>query len=63
MTLQDIGIPIQSEIGRYGGYAIRPGFKLPPPMFTDDEVLGIATYDTHTGFSDSIGPSTSPCWK
>jgi predicted DNA-binding transcriptional regulator YafY len=38
-TLQDIGIPIESEIGRYGGYAIRPGFKLPPLMFTDDEVL------------------------
>ena len=38
-TLQDIGIPIESEIGRYGGYTIRPGFKLPPLMFTDDEVL------------------------
>lgn len=38
-TLQDIGIPIEAEIGRYGGYALHPGFKLPPLMFTDEEVL------------------------
>ncbi len=38
-TLQDIGIPIESEIGRHGGYGLRPGFRLPPLMFTDDEVL------------------------
>lgn len=38
-TLQDIGIPVEAEIGRHGGYAIHPGFKLPPLMFTDDEVL------------------------
>lgn len=38
-TLQDIGIPIESEVGRYGGYGLRPGYKLPPLMFTDDEVL------------------------
>ncbi len=38
-TLQDIGIPIESEIGRHGGYALRPGFRLPPLMFNDDEVL------------------------
>lgn len=40
-TLQDMGIPIEAEIGRYGGYALRPGFKLPPLMFTDDEVLAL----------------------
>jgi predicted DNA-binding transcriptional regulator YafY len=38
-TLQDIGIPVESELGRDGGYALRPGFKLPPLMFTDEEVL------------------------
>ena len=38
-TLQDIGIPIEPEMGRYGGYVLRPGFKLPPLMFSDDEVL------------------------
>lgn len=38
-TLQDMGVPIESEPGRYGGYALRPGYKLPPLMFNDDEVL------------------------
>jgi|FLYN01.1.fsa_nt_gi predicted DNA-binding transcriptional regulator YafY len=38
-TLQDMGIPVEAEIGRYGGYALRPGYKLPPLMFNDDEVL------------------------
>jgi predicted DNA-binding transcriptional regulator YafY len=38
-TLQDMGIPIESEAGRYGGYALRPGYKLPPLMFSEDEVL------------------------
>ena len=39
--LQDLGIPIEANIGRYGGYQLRPGFKLPPLMFTDDEVLAL----------------------
>jgi len=38
-TLQDMGIPVEAEIGRYGGYALRPGYKLPPLMFNDDEVV------------------------
>jgi predicted DNA-binding transcriptional regulator YafY len=45
--LQDVGIPIESNIGRYGGYRLRPGFKLPPLMFTEEEgmaiVLGLLT--------------------
>src|SRR2546421_8641317 len=39
MILQDIGIPIESEPGRFGGYGLMPGFKLPPLMFTDEEVI------------------------
>jgi predicted DNA-binding transcriptional regulator YafY len=38
-TLQDIGIPIDSALGRGGGYTMRAGFKLPPLMFSDDEVI------------------------
>ena len=44
--LSDIGIPVESRRGRYGGYRLAPGYKLPPLMFTDDEavavVLGLA---------------------
>lgn len=40
--LEDIGIPITTERGRYGGYALMAGFKLPPMMFSDDEALALA---------------------
>lgn len=40
--LQDLGIPITAERGRYGAYSLVPGYKLPPMMFTDDEALALA---------------------
>ena len=40
--LEQIGIPITSERGRHGGYALVAGFKLPPMMFTDDEALALS---------------------
>jgi predicted DNA-binding transcriptional regulator YafY len=40
--LEDIGIPIVAERGRAGGYALMPGFKLPPMMFTEDEALALS---------------------
>jgi predicted DNA-binding transcriptional regulator YafY len=39
--LQDLGIPVEAERGRYGAYRIRPGYKLPPLMFSDDEALAL----------------------
>ena len=39
--LQEIGIPVVGERGRYGGYRLRPGFRLPPLMFTEDETLAL----------------------
>ena len=39
--LQDAGIPIESNIGRHGGYRLRPGFKLPPLIFTEEEATAI----------------------
>jgi predicted DNA-binding transcriptional regulator YafY len=40
-ALQDLGVPVESEVGRYGGYRLRPGYKLPPMMFTEDEALAL----------------------
>ena len=40
-VLQDLGIPVESERGRYGAYRLRPGFKLPPLMFSDQEALAV----------------------
>jgi predicted DNA-binding transcriptional regulator YafY len=39
--LQDVGIPVESTIGCNGGYRLRPGFKLPPLIFTEEEATAI----------------------
>jgi predicted DNA-binding transcriptional regulator YafY len=56
--LVDLGIPIDATRGRYGGYRLAAGFKLPPLMFTDDEavavVLGLAASATSPAV-DSAG--------
>lgn len=41
MHLQDVGIPVEANIGRHGGYRLRPGFKLPPLLFTEEEATAI----------------------
>jgi len=41
MMLQDLGIPIEAERGRYGTYRLMRGFKMPPMMFTEDEALAL----------------------
>ncbi|MDO3704207.1 YafY family protein [Micromonospora sp. C28SCA-DRY-2] len=40
-TLADLGIPVTADRGRYGGYRLRPGYKLPPLMLTDDEAVAV----------------------
>ncbi|MBO0898408.1 YafY family transcriptional regulator [Cellulomonas sp. zg-ZUI22] len=39
--LADLGIPVESQRGRYGGYRLAPGHKLPPLMLTDDEAVAV----------------------
>jgi predicted DNA-binding transcriptional regulator YafY len=39
--LQELGIPVEGGRGRYGAYRLRPGYKLPPLMFTEDEALAL----------------------
>lgn len=40
-TLRDLGFPVEARVGRDGGYRLRPGFRLPPLMFTEDEALAV----------------------
>ncbi|GAB3140960.1 YafY family protein [Micromonospora sonneratiae] len=40
-TLVELGIPVVATRGRYGGYRLHPGFKLPPLMLTDDEAVAV----------------------
>ena len=39
--LQDVGIPVEASAGRYGGYFLRPGFRLPPLIFTEEEASAV----------------------
>src|SRR5262245_1212921 len=41
MMLQDMGMPIEAVRGPGGGYRLRPGFKLPPLLFTEEEATAI----------------------
>jgi predicted DNA-binding transcriptional regulator YafY len=41
LGLQEMGIPVEAERGRTGGYRMRPGFKLPPLMFTNEEAFAV----------------------
>lgn len=40
--LQDLGIPVEGKRGVGGAYHLKPGFRLPPLMFTDEEALSLA---------------------
>ncbi|MFF3504345.1 helix-turn-helix transcriptional regulator [Streptomyces sp. NPDC003247] len=37
--LIDLDVPVESVRGRYGGYRLAPGYRLPPLMLSDDEAL------------------------
>lgn len=39
--LAELGIPVTAERGRYGGYRLMPGYKLPPLMLNDDEATAV----------------------
>lgn len=41
VMLQDMGIPVEAERGPYGTYQLQRGYKLPPLMYTDAEVLAL----------------------
>ena len=42
VMLQEMGVPVEGERGRRGGYSLRRGHRLPPMMFTDEEALGLS---------------------
>jgi predicted DNA-binding transcriptional regulator YafY len=39
--LLDLDIPVESVRGRYGGYRLAAGYRLPPLMLSDDEALAV----------------------
>ena len=41
-SLRRLGIPIEAERGPAGGYRLRPGYRMPPLMFTTTEAIAVA---------------------
>ena len=39
--LDDMGIPVYSERGPYGGFSLVRGYKMPPLVFTPDEAVAV----------------------
>src|SRR5690242_12798822 len=39
--LRELDVPVESVRGRYGGYRLAPGFRMPPLMLTDEEALAV----------------------
>ncbi|MGW2841944.1 helix-turn-helix transcriptional regulator [Streptomyces sp. NPDC001493] len=39
--LIDLDVPVETVRGRYGGYRLGPGHRMPPLMFSDDEALAV----------------------
>lgn len=39
--LIDLDIPVESVRGRYGGYRLASGYRMPPLMLSDDEALAV----------------------
>lgn len=42
VELEKFGVPIRATRGRDGHYALMPGYKLPPLMFSNDESLALS---------------------
>ncbi|MGW1587978.1 helix-turn-helix transcriptional regulator [Streptomyces sp. NPDC002386] len=39
--LRDLGIPVEAERGRHGGYQLARGYRMPPLVLTNDEALAV----------------------
>jgi predicted DNA-binding transcriptional regulator YafY len=39
--LVDLDVPVESVRGRYGGYRLGPGYRMPPLMLSDEEALAV----------------------
>jgi predicted DNA-binding transcriptional regulator YafY len=39
--LTDLDVPVESVRGRYGGYRLGSGYRVPPLMLTDDEAVAV----------------------
>lgn len=58
--LLDLDIPVESVRGRYGGYRIAAGYRMPPLMLSDDEAVAVVLALLHAQALDArAAPGTS----
>jgi predicted DNA-binding transcriptional regulator YafY len=64
-VLRDAGVPVESAPGRYGGYRLGRGHRVPPLMFTDTEALALvmAALAGHPDAADPAVPVGSALAK
>ena len=64
-VLREAGVPIESERGRYGGYRVGRGHRLPPLMFTNTEALALvmAVIEGDHAAGDLTAPAGSALGK
>jgi predicted DNA-binding transcriptional regulator YafY len=58
--LLDLDIPVESVRGRYGGYRLARGYRLPPLMLGDDEALAVLLgllSGRRSGLTAALGPA------
>jgi predicted DNA-binding transcriptional regulator YafY len=53
-ALEELGIPVEGQRGVGGGYRVRPGYRLPPLMFDEDEAVAVTLGLVRL---DATGPS------
>ncbi|MFC5184540.1 helix-turn-helix transcriptional regulator [Actinomadura harenae] len=54
-ALRDMDIPVESVRGRYGGYRLARGVRLPPLMLADDEAVAVAVALATGKENDQVG--------
>jgi len=60
--LQALGVPVQAGRGRYGAYRLRPGARLPPLIFNEQEALAASIglqFAAHAGLDDAMAGARS----
>src|SRR4051794_9580411 len=64
-VLREAGIPIESTTGRYGGYRLGRGTRLPPLTLSAAEALGLvmAVLEGRPGAADASDPVGSAIGK
>ncbi|TMR06940.1 WYL domain-containing protein [Actinomadura soli] len=54
-ALRELEIPVESVRGRYGGYRLARGYRLPPLMLGDDEAVAVAIALAAAGEREKTG--------